>query len=141
VVDILQMNTSVLEKTSSNEGRPYSRKELELLHKNLLRKMRIGSVYVSHPECGHGYYCKAGGRKEKDVTESKGQNIGNCSVCWKFNRTPKRLKNAAKDLINYYSNRSPESYNSPSVYFSIELETDFYTWLYNEFNPTEKKDT
>ena len=135
------MNTSVLEKTCSNEDRPYSRKEVELLHKNLLRKMRIGSVYVLHQECNHGYYCKAGGRKEKDVNESNGQNIGNCSVCWKFNRTPKRLRNAAKDLINYYMDRSHESYNSPSAYFSVELETDFYTWLYNEFNPVEKRET
>lgn len=133
------MNTSVLEKTCSNEDRPYSPKELQTLHKNLLRRLRIGTVYVTHPECNHAYYCKAGGRKEKDMKESNGQNAGNCSVCWKINRTPKRLKNAAKDLVDSYMDRSPQSYNPPSSYFNLELETDFYTWLYNEFNPTEKK--
>jgi hypothetical protein len=133
------MSTSVLEKTCSNEDRPYSRKELEALHKNLLRRMRIGSVYINHPDCNHGYYCKAGGKKEKDMKESNGENVGNCSVCWKLNRTPKRLKNSARDLINHYMDRSPLLYSPPGTYFLFELETDFYTWLYNEFNPVEKR--
>jgi hypothetical protein len=138
---ILEMSTSVLEKTGSDANRPYSHKELEALHKSLLRRLRIGTVYVTHPECNHGYYCRANGRKEKDVKESNGQNVGNCSVCWKLNRTPKRLKNVARDLVEYYMHRSPDSYNPPASYFCLELETDFYTWLYNEFNPTEKKDS
>ncbi len=121
------MSTSVLEKTCSYEDRPYSRKELESLHRNLLRRMRIGNIYISHPDCNHGYYCKAGGKKEKDMKESNGENTGNCSVCWKLNRTPKKLKKAARDLINYYMDRSPLFYSPPSSYFLLELETDFYT--------------
>lgn len=135
------MSLSVLEKSSTDESRPYSQKELEALHKNLLRRLRIGSVYVTHPDCNHGYYCKAGGKKEKEALESKGENVGNCSVCWKFNRTPKKLKNTARNLTEYYMNRRIDDFNPPKSYFCYELESDFYTWLYNEFNPTERKET
>lgn len=133
------MSLSVLEKPCSDESRPYSRKELEVLRKNLLRRLRIGTVYVTHQECNHGYYCKAGGKKEKEARESNGENAGNCSVCWKFNRTPKRLKASAKSLTDCYMNKHLSDFNPPKSYFHYELEADFYTWLYNEFNPNEEK--
>ena len=134
------MNTSVLEKTCSNETRPYSRKELETVHKNFIHNSRIGKVFIYHSRCKHGYYCKTGGKKEKEYKESNGQNIGNCSVCWKLNRTPKRLKNTARNLASYYLDIPHESYNSPPSYYHLEIEIDFYTWLYKEFNLDKKKD-
>lgn len=135
------MSSSVLDKSCTDESRPYSHKELEVMHKSLLQRLRIGTVYITHPECNHGYYCKSGGKKEKEAQESNGKNVGNCSVCWKFNRTPKRLKNTAKNLVECYMNRLLDDFKPPKSYFCYELEADFYTWLYNEFNPTGKKDS
>lgn len=129
------MNHSVLEKTGTDENRPHSHKELETQHKNLYHRLRIGSVKVTHPDCNHSYYCKSGGKKEKDVIESKGVNIGNCSLCWKMNRTPKRLRNSAKNLVESYLECSHADFEPPRSYYYYELESDFYTWLYMEFNP------
>lgn len=133
------MSLSVLEKSCTNEDRPYSQRELKTLHKNLMHTLRIGSVYVIHPECTHGYYCKAGGKKEKEALESNGTIIGNCSVCWKLNRTPRRLKNTANFLSKCYKDKYLQL-NPPKSYYDYELELDFYTWLYNEFNPIQKKE-
>jgi hypothetical protein len=136
------MSKSVLEKDKSNIERPYSLKELETLHLDFLKKLHIGKTYAYHRDCDHSYLCRAGGKKEKEIIESQGKNSGNCSVCWKLRKTPQNLQNSASDLVYYYINctrNSPSCFNPPRTYFDFELETDFYTWLYSEFNDVRKE--
>jgi hypothetical protein len=133
------MNTSVLEKKYIKSERPYSHKELVNNRHRMTRNLRIGQILIEHNDCKHFYFARANGRKEKEAKESNGQVVGNCSVCWKLNRTPKRLKNSAKNLSDDYMSANPSKFNPPASYEYLELETDFYTWLYNEFNPVEKE--
>jgi hypothetical protein len=130
------MENSVLEKKYTEAVRPYSEKELTLLRKRTLWKLRIGKVLIEHPDCKHFYMAKANGRKEKEALETGQKNVGNCSVCWKYRKTPNNLKNKASDLVIAFCD---EFYNSPEVltYDLYELEKDFYQWLYNEFNPVQ----
>jgi len=112
------------------EQRPYSQKELQTVHTRLHRMLRIGKLQIKHQKCGHVYYCKAGGKKEKEAQESNGENIGNCSVCWKFRKTPNSLKSIATCLITFYNS---DTFNPLKSYFDYDVEYRFYTWLYNEF--------
>ena len=129
------MNTSVLEKKYVEPERPYSRKELVNSRHRMARYLRIGQVLIEHDECRHFYFARANGRKEKEAKESNGEVVGNCSVCWKMNRTPKRLRNSARLMCESYMNANPAKFDPPASSGYLELETDFYTWLYNEFNP------
>lgn len=132
-----KMISSVLEKKYFDPERPYSIKELEVMRQQGFRRLRIGQVLVEHPECNHFYYAKINGKKEREMKESEGKNIGNCSVCWKIKHTPNKLKNKAYDMINAYGNFYTENESGKCVisYDSVDLEIDYYTWLYNEFNP------
>jgi hypothetical protein len=132
-----KMNMSVLEKKYVEPERPYSHKELADSRNRMIRYLRIGQVLIDHPDCKHFYFARANGRKEKEAKESNGEVIGNCSVCWKMNRTPKKLRNTAKLLCDSYMESNPAKFNPPASSGYLELETDFYTWLYNEFNPVE----
>jgi len=125
---------SVLERKFDPIERPYSLKELTLLRGRFYRSMRIGSVLIDHPECGHVYFAKANGKKEREALSSNMENLGSCSVCWKLNRTPKNLKQRAKDLVDIFTLmfRRPER----DRYEDLELEQLYYTWLYREFNDT-----
>jgi hypothetical protein len=144
------MNTSVLEKNSNYQvDRPYSRKELLNNRHRAFKSLKIGKVLIYHPDCRHSYYAKANGRKEKEAIENSTpqtgnatgglvyESTGNCSVCWKIGRTPKRLKGDASSLSTAYMNINPEKFDPPESYMYLCLETDFYTWLYNEFNPSK----
>ena len=57
-----------------------------------------------------------------------------------MNRTPERLKELARNLVNDYMSVDTSIFESVNSYRHVELEKDFYTWLYNEFNPIVKKD-
>jgi len=130
-----KMSTSVLEKNYVELERPYSQKELVNNRNRMVKYLRVGQVLIEHEDCRHFYFARVNGRKEREAKESNGEVIGNCSVCWKMNRTPKRLRNSAKLLCDTYMNTNPAKFNPPTCLEYLELETDFYTWLYNEFNP------
>ena len=76
--------------------------------------------------------------KIKDQTRPYSQynnpDCGNCSVSWKLRKTPNEYKNKANDLINSFYNIFYD--NDPEIldYYSLNIEMDFYNWLYNEFN-------
>lgn len=132
------MNLSVLEKPPVEPDRPYSQKELSFMKQNVLRKLHLGTQMIAHQDCGHFYYAKINGRKEKEAKESNTCDVGNCSVCWKLNRTPRRLRKNAIDLVNDYCHYFATDVNY--TYNLVSLEADYYTWLYNEFNPVRKED-
>jgi hypothetical protein len=126
------MSSSVLEKDYKDPERPYSQKELKFTRKNNYRVLRLGQVQAHHSKCGHFYLTKYNGRKEKEIKESGSSDTGNCSVCWKFNKTPRHLRNPAKNLIGFYQTNF-EQEPPYLTYDVLEGETDFYKWLYEEF--------
>ena len=126
------MNSSVLEKDYQEPERPYSQKELKFVRKSNYRVLRLGQVQANHTKCGHFYLTKYNGRKEKEIKESGSNDTGNCSVCWKFNKTPRHLRQRAKDLIMYYQT----NFEDDPEFLTFDLsegEIDFYRWLYEEF--------
>lgn len=128
------MTTSVLESDYKEpEDRPYSQKELCSTLEKFFGYMRIGKTCAQHKMCNHVYRVKINGRKEKEILETKNNDTGNCSVCWKFSKTQRFLKNKAENLINSYI----EHYNNNEEYKTFEgvdLEIAFYKWLYEEIN-------
>lgn len=129
------MNQSVLEMDNIKPFRPYSRKELNSNRYNLFRSLRVGKVMINHSECNHKYFARANGRKEKDATD--GVSVGNCSVCWKINRTPRRIKELAIKLVEDYNSLDQTAFEGCGSYETFVLESNFYTWLYSEFNPVK----
>jgi hypothetical protein len=127
------MTTSILEKDYIEPDRPYSQKELEYNKKNAFRSMRIGQIRAHHKKCNHFYYVKENGRKEKEIEDEKSSDVGNCSVCWKFNKVPRHLKDSAHNLIDEYTKRCYEVQTYLS-YENVELEITFVKWLYEEIN-------
>lgn len=128
------MSDTILEKNYEEPDRPYSQKELDYLRRRSHRRFYLGQVLIEHANCGHFYIAKANGRKEREALETNSKNVGNCSVCWKIVKTPRRLKDKARQLVEDYCNTL---YEKPPywTYGLYELENNFYTWLYNEFNP------
>ena len=153
------MTTLILEKKYEYEYRPYSQKELQTNRNKVFKHLRIGTLQARHKKCKHFYFVKENGRKEKEIhlrffkkeiqlrffnkekeneNEDEDENkdlddIGNCSVCWKFNKTQKHLKVWAKNIINSYCNK----FYIPTPYFTcenVDLEITFYTWLYEDIN-------
>lgn len=127
------MTTSILEQEYLKPDRPYSQRELQYNREKVLRTLRIGKVRAHHKRCDHFYYVKENGRKEKDIKEAKSGDVGNCSVCWKFNKTVRHLKTPARNLINSYCS---VFFDQPTclTYENVDLETVFYKWLYQEVN-------
>jgi hypothetical protein len=127
------MSTSILEQDIESPNRPYSQKELQFNRERLFHSLRIGKLRAHHQRCDHFYLVKEHGRKEKEIKESKSQNVGNCSVCWKYNKTPRHLKTRARELVNNYCNTFIED-PEYLTFENTELEIAFYRWLYDEFN-------
>lgn len=130
--------TSVLESTYIRPTRPYSQQELQALRDRHFRKFRIGEMKAEHAECGHSYYVKFNGKKEREMKESGQSDTGNCSVCWKISRTPNPLKPRAYELVSAYMSafrNEPERFD----YELVDIETSFYTWLYAEFTNTNQQ--
>jgi len=123
---------SIPEEDKVNYMRPFSQKELLSLREKLYKNLRLGTMRVYHDECQHFYYVRHNGRKEKDMLQNNStNNVGNCSVCWKVNKTTLNQQTQIKDLISDYSNYL---YTDPTylTYDLIELEKDFYKWLYSD---------
>ena len=125
------MSTSILEQEYVEPCRPYSQRELQFNRECLFRTLRVGKVCAHHKRCDHFYLVKENGRKQKEIEEKKSEDVGKCSVCWKFNKTPQHLKSRARSLINEYCN----TFYKPLDFLSYEnadLESAFYRWLYEE---------
>jgi hypothetical protein len=127
------MTTSILEQEYLTPDRPYSQRELQYNREKVLRTLRIGKVRAYHQKCDHFYYVKENGRKENEIKEAKSGDVGNCSVCWKFNKTSRQLKQRVRKLINSYC---LSCFDQPTclTYENVDLETVFYRWLYEEVN-------
>ena len=125
------MSTSILEQEYVEPCRPYSQRELQCKRECLFRTLRVGKVRARHKRCEHFYLVKDNGRKQKEIEEKKSEDVGNCSVCWKFNKTPRHLKTRARSLINAYCNTFYETLDFMS-YENTDLESVFYRWLYEE---------
>jgi hypothetical protein len=128
------MTTSILEQEYIEpSSRPYSQKEL-LYNKNKVYKMmRISKTRAHHKNCGHFYYVKENGLKEKEIKKSNLLDIGKCSVCWKIYRSPVHLKNMVKNLTTEYCN----IFLVPPVYLThenVDLEITFIKWLYEDIS-------
>lgn len=127
--------TSVLETDYIESKRPYSQDELQHMRKNLYHSMRMGNTLAQHTHCGHFYFVKQNGRKEKEIIDTGDSNCGNCSVCWKLAKTPNYLRDRAEKLINAYTEDfSPILPSKYMSYSKVDLETSFYRWLYEDFN-------
>lgn len=120
--------TSVLVSDYIKPDRPYSNNELKDIQENFMKKLNLSKVRAFHKDCGHFYYVKENGRKEKELSENI-NNIGNCSCCWKLNKTPKDLILKAEELVEIYCKNFYE-YPSVLTYDLIDLESSFYKWLY-----------
>ena len=124
------MSTLILEEKYNEPNRPYSQNELYFNREILFSSFRIGKVRAYH-KCNHFYFVKENGRKEKEILEKKNDDCGNCSVCWKLNKTPRHLKEKAKCIIDAYCETF---YNFPEFlsYDNADLEIVFYKWLYEQ---------
>ena len=118
---------SILDSDYEEPNRPISSNELNDLQKKIYNDLKLSSIIALHDKCKHFYFVKKNGKKEKDIKE---KNLhGNCSVCWKLYKTPKSLKNKARDVIDCYSKLfSNEIVKYTYKYY--DLENTFYNWLY-----------
>lgn len=125
------MTTSALDIEYVAPTRPYSRNELAHLRTKLHRYLRLGKTYASHKSCGHFYRVRENGRKSKQIEELGTNDVGNCSVCWKINKTPKESRDRARNMVSKFMD---EFYNDPEFisYNELDLETVFYKWLYED---------
>jgi hypothetical protein len=128
----MELPKSVLESEYIKQSRPYSQNELKYLRDNLYRNLRLCNKILRHTKCRHFYYVKENSRKDKEMIEkNKCENVGNCSVCWKLNKTRESLIDKAEYLVEMYCSsfyKEPEKY----TYDLLDLETVFYKWLYYE---------
>ena len=114
---------SVLESDYIKPSRPYSSNELSDVRNNFFKKINLSNVIASHEDCGHFYFVKENGRKEKDLNENN--NVGNCSCCWKLSKTPSGIRNRAYDLVKAYN--SDFSTDSDNLSYNLyDLENIFY---------------
>jgi hypothetical protein len=121
--------TTILETEYVEQTRPYSLNELGYMREQLYKRIKLGKVRSIHEKCGHFYLVKKNGRREKEILEKNDNDTGHCSVCWKFNKTPKHLRTKAKELICAYQEfffKDPEYL----TYNNVDLETTYYKWLY-----------
>ena len=125
------MTTSILEKEYVEPTRPYSQNELTDRRSRLYRNFRLGKNIVRHQRSGYFYRVKANGRKEREMLETDSEDVGNCSVSWKLNKTADYLKDRAFDMVdNYMENFETEP--TLLTYRLMNIEETFYRWLYED---------
>ena len=100
--------TSILESEYVEATRPYSQNELKFNREKLQRDFRLSKSRALHSRCKHFYLVRVNGRKEREMIETNSNDVGNCSVCWKLNKTPSYLKDRALDLVHYYTEQFEE---------------------------------
>ena len=123
---------SILETEYKKAERPYSQNELKYEHESLHKKLRLSKIRAEHEQCGHYYHVLKNSRKEKEITETGCKDNGNCSVCWKINKTkPKKLSELARNLVYHYCSTFYDE-NHMLSYNNMDLESTFYSWLYEK---------
>jgi hypothetical protein len=128
-----QPRVSILEVSYTPPTRPYSQKELEFMLDEFRQRVRLSNKHVSHTKCGHCYLLRQNSRKEKEVeTSATNVDVGNCSVCWKLHKTPRRLSDIAHDMVSWYE---IDKIRKKLTYDLYDLHSVFYTWLYMEQPP------
>jgi hypothetical protein len=127
------MNKSILEQDYIEPTRPYSQKELRYNRNKLLRALKVGKIRASHSKCNHFYNVKEYGRKEQEIKDNGTNDVGNCSVCWKYNKTPRYLRDRVDNLIHSYTSNFYKPQDILS-YEKLDIELSYYKWLYDEFN-------
>lgn len=123
---------SVFENEYVKPNRPYSQDELIGMRTTLFKYLKLSKHKVYHPKCKHQYFVKEGGKKENEIIDNNSTtDIGNCSCCWKLNKTPKKFKEYAENTINIYNY---SFYDEPQklTHSDVDIETCFYTWLYKD---------
>ncbi len=123
---------SVLMTPLVNEDRPYSQLELGKNRNNAFAPLNLSKVWVTHTNCGHQYYVKMYGQKYKDIVASNSNyDVGNCSVCWKFRKTPRNLVSAAKYYIEAYQTvfRYMQENQGYLTFDDMQIERIYNTWL------------
>lgn len=135
--NIINPNDSVLWSEWAEPDRPYSQKELSALEEKLFNQLQIANMFVMHQDCGHCYRVKKNGIRFKNMLEYFENNpettelpdVGNCSMCWKINKTPNKLRYAMNDFIKLHDDSMRDERKS---FFSYQVKNIFYTWLYDE---------
>lgn len=107
------------------EERPYSQTELKHIRTLFKKKLRLSDMKATHCKCGHFYFVKKNGRKEKAIEENK-KDVGNCSVCWKLHNKPDEYISRMIDDYTEHFQTEPEFLNIALV----DLEVQYYSWLY-----------
>ena len=132
--------TSILENDYVEASRPYSQHELEYNKEKLYRDLRLSKHRACHARCGHHYLVRVNGRKEREMIETKSDDVGNCSVCWTLSKTPGYLKNKAQDIAYHYTDKFGED-TEFLTYENNDLEATFYVWLYldNQEKPRRRR--
>ena len=128
-VSFYKMDDSVLKQKYIEPTRPYSQNEHQYNREKMFNKLRIGKTWVFHKKCGHFYRVKKNGKKQQEIENSYTDDLGNCSVCWRINRTSRNLKSAAIDVVREYSIYFCNT-NKFFTYDMVKLENKFYNWLY-----------
>ncbi len=125
----MNSQSSILETDYKEPSRPYSQKELEFIRIKLFKTLRLSNIMTKHNKCGHYYYVRQNGRKEKEIENTKCFNTENCSVCWRLSKTSKRLVNRANELWDEYNDyhNNKKSFLS---HYDVDTECQFYKWLY-----------
>ena len=121
--------TSILESEYIQQTRPYSQSELRDSRVSLFKSLRLGETIAYHDNCRHIYLTKQNGRKENEIRKNGKLVDGKCSVCWKIGKTPRHLRDKARNLCSEYYNifLNPPQFLS---YQKLDLETVYYKWLY-----------
>lgn len=125
--------SNVLESEYKTPSRPYSYDELQYMRLKNNKFLGLGEFIARHKKCGHFYNVHINGKKEKQIKDTDNPDVGNCSVCWKLYKTPKKLKNQARRLVNAYKHVF-ETEPSYITYSDVDLEIAYYKWLYVDFN-------
>jgi hypothetical protein len=132
------MTSAALETAYIAQTRPYSQHELMDKRTLLFRKFRLGDVVAQHPTCNHFYLTKKNSKKERDILETNNKDQGNCSVCWRLNKTRFKQLDSARQLVCYYCNRFNPENSGFLTYDKLDLESVFYNWLYEDIIPKYK---
>ena len=123
-----------LTQYQKEQTRPYSKDELNFERNKFYSKNRISDVLAKHTKTKYQYKVKENGKKYNEILQSGNPDCGNCSVSWKLRKTPEEFIPEVEELINsfyevFYDNPDPDI-----SFRTLQLEMDFYNWLYNEFN-------
>ena len=123
--------TSIIDSEYIVPTRPYSQMELRSNRDKLYKSLRLGTTKAYHNKCRHFYHVRRHSKKENEILTSNSSDCGNCSVCWKIHKIKRSHQQKAINIVDQYSNTF---FEEPTflTYNSIDLETVYYKWLYQE---------